>query len=122
MTATYAQRKALGDFGERLAARHLTERGLRILARNFRCEDGELDIIAADGEILVGCEVKTRRSTRYGSPLDAVDPLKVDRVHRLTRRWAQENAYPYERVRVDVVTVIKPRRGAAELRHLVEVS
>jgi putative endonuclease len=123
MTATtYLQRKALGDFGERLAARHLSERGLQILARNYRCEDGELDIIAAAGEVLVGCEVKTRRSLRYGSPLEAVDRLKVDRVHRLTRRWAEENSYPYARIRVDVVTVIKPRRGPAELRHLIEVS
>lgn len=122
MTATYAQRKALGDYGERLAARHLSERGLRILALNYRCADGELDILAVDGAVLVGCEVKTRRSNRYGTPLEAIDAAKADRVHRLVRRWAAEHHYPYERVRVDVVTVLKPRRGPAEIRHLVEVS
>lgn len=122
MTATYAQRKALGDFGERIAARHLAERGMLILARNYRCGDGELDIIAADGAVLVGCEVKTRSSSRYGSPLEAVGVIKVDRVHRLVRRWAEENGYHYERVRVDVVTVLRPRRGRARISHLVEVS
>ena len=122
MASTYARRKALGDYGERLAARHLAERGLVVLARNWRCRDGELDIVAADGDVLVGCEVKTRTTTRYGSPLEAVDPLKADRINRLGRRWADEHGHTYSSVRVDVVAVLRPHRGRAELRHLIGVS
>ena len=122
MASTYAQRKALGDFGERLAARHLADRGLVVLARNWRCGDGELDIVAADGDVLVACEVKTRTSARYGSPLEAVDPRKADRIHRLVRRWAAEHEHSFTSVRLDVIAVIRPRRGRAELRHLAGVS
>jgi putative endonuclease len=93
-----------------------------VVARNWRCGDGELDIVATDADVLVGCEVKTRTTTRYGSPLEAVDPLKADRIHRLVRRWAAEHDHPYTSIRIDVIAVIRPRRGRAELRHLVGVS
>ena len=57
---------ALGRFGEEVAAEHLRLQGLQILARNWRCPTGELDIVARDGSSLVICEVKTRRSTAFG--------------------------------------------------------
>ena len=121
MASSYAQRKALGDYGERLAARHLVDLGFALLAQNWRCGEGEVDIIAADGDILVGCEVKTRTSTRYGSPLEAVDLHKADRVRRLVRRWASEQAREFVAVRLDVVAVMVPRRGRPELQQSVGV-
>ncbi|MBA2716596.1 MAG: YraN family protein, partial [Propionibacteriales bacterium] len=69
MTSTHAQRKALGDYGERLAAAHLVEKGLVVLDRNWRCSAGEIDIVAADGNTVVVCEVKTRSSCRFGTPM-----------------------------------------------------
>ena len=65
-------KQALGAHGEALAARHLVQRGMVVLDRNWRCPDGEIDLVLRDGPVLVVCEVKTRRSTAYGTPLEAV--------------------------------------------------
>lgn len=124
MTATYAQRKALGDFGERIAARFLTERGMTVLERNWRCSEGELDIVARDGCDLVVCEVKTRSSVRFGTPLEAITPAKALRLRRLGLRWAAAHLVLADgcSLRVDVVTVTTGPRGAAEVRHIVAVN
>ncbi len=124
MTATYAQRKALGEFGERVAARFLSELGMTVLDRNWRCDEGELDIVARDGGDLVACEVKTRTSGRYGTPVEAVTPAKAHRLHRLGRRWAAEHRElaGNPRLRVDVVAVTAGARGAATVDHVVGVA
>ena len=64
----------LGALGERIAAAYLTDAGLRVLDRNWRCREGELDIVAREGDALVFCEVKTRRGIGFGHPVEAVDP------------------------------------------------
>jgi len=69
--------RAVGDYGEQVACAHLTDAGLEVLERNWRCDQGELDIVARDGDTLVFCEVKTRRSDRFGSPLEAVTRAKA---------------------------------------------
>ncbi len=123
MTATYAQRKALGAFGERVAARFLTELGMTVLDRNWRCDEGEIDIVARDGSDLVVCEVKTRTSGRFGTPVEAVTAEKAHRLHRLGRRWAaaHRDRVGYARVRVDVLAVTAGARGAAEVDHVIAV-
>lgn len=117
MAATHAQRKALGDYGERLAARYLAEHDLRIVDRNWRCPDGEIDIVARDGRALVVCEVKTRSSDRYGTALEAITPEKAARLHRLGRRWAAEHGVHYSSLRIDVVTVSTAVRGTPVVTH-----
>jgi putative endonuclease len=112
--ATYAQRQALGDFGERLAARHLEKRGLTLLDRNWRCNDGEIDIVARDGATLVVCEVKTRSSTRYGTPFEAITTKKARRLHHLGVRWARDHGLGFVDLRVDVVTVLVGKRPTIE--------
>ena len=77
MTTTAAQRLALGAYGERVAATHLTDQGMVVLDRNWRCDQGELDLVLRDGEVLVACEVKTRSSDVGGSPHEAVGDAKV---------------------------------------------
>lgn len=123
MTATYAQRKALGDFGERLAARRLRGSGYTLLDRNWRCSDGEIDIVARHGDVLVVCEVKTRSSVAFGTPLESIDTVKAARLHRLGVRWLQAHPEfrPVSRIRVDVVAILRRRRGAAVVEHLVGV-
>lgn len=106
MTATYAQRKALGDYGERLAGRELERRGLEVLDRNWRCAQGEIDIVARHGGALVVCEVKTRTSDRYGAPVEAVTARKAARLHRLGFAWAKAHQVAYEQLRIDVVAVL----------------
>lgn len=112
---------AVGRYGEDVAARHVVARGWQVLARNWRCSDGELDLVALDGRELVVVEVKTRRSTTYGSPAEAVTARKLARVRRLAARWLAEHDVRPASVRVDVVCVTVPRSGAALVEHLVGV-
>jgi putative endonuclease len=121
MAVTHAQRRALGDFGERLAVRHLTEQGIAVLDRNWRCRDGEIDIVARSGSTLVVCEVKTRTSTRFGTPLEAITATKADRLHRLGWQWARAHQERFDTLRIDIVTVVLPRRGRRRLEHLTGV-
>ena len=118
MTTTAASRRALGTYGEDLAARHLVERGMAVLDRNWRCAAGEIDLVLRDGDVLVACEVKTRRGDGTGSPHEAVDGTKLERLHRLLWRWAEEHGVHPADARVDLVAVLRPRRGAAVLDHV----
>src|SRR5829696_6815525 len=77
----------LGRFGEDLAVRHLEAAGLQVLDRNWRCAEGEIDIVAAEGDTLVVCEVKTRTGTGFGDPAEAVVGAKAARLRRLALRW-----------------------------------
>jgi putative endonuclease len=115
----------LGSYGERMAVRYLTDRGLEVLDRNWRCDLGEVDIVARDVGCLVVCEVKTRRSTTFGQPIEAVDHRKLARLRRLAAAWLAERralGEPVHRisgVRVDVVGVLRPRRGPCRIEHVV---
>lgn len=114
---------ALGQYGQRVAEHHLVSAGLTVVARNWRCVDGELDLIATDGPVLVFCEVKTRSSTAYGDPAEAVLGAKAVRLRRLALRWlAAQQGYgdprDWPELRFDVVSVLRQPRGAASVRHL----
>jgi putative endonuclease len=108
-----------------VAARHLEQAGMELLDRNWRGAGGELDLLARDGDVLVAVEVKTRRGTAFGHPAEAVTPAKLERVRRLTGQWLAEQAGSRDRrfagVRVDVVAVVLPRSGPAQVEHLVGV-
>ncbi|MGW1980473.1 YraN family protein [Streptomyces sp. NPDC001889] len=110
---------ALGRYGEELAARLLTEAGMTVLARNWRCgRAGEIDIVARDGDTVVVCEVKTRRPGPFGQPMAAVTPAKAERLRRLAACWLERHDDPPPAgVRIDLVGVVLPRRGAARLEH-----
>ncbi|MDH6122116.1 YraN family protein [Kitasatospora sp. GAS204B] len=81
---------ALGRYGEEVAARRLAEDGLRVLERNWRCPEGELDIILLDDDTIAVCEVKTRSEHSFQQPEEALGPAKVDRLRRLAERWLVE--------------------------------
>lgn len=109
---------ALGRFGEDLAARGLVAADWQLLERNWRCRDGELDIVARDGATVVFVEVKTRSSTLYGDPAEAVSPRKAARIRRLAARWLAEHPeIVRDGVRFDVVTVLRSP-GAPTVRHI----
>lgn len=109
---------ALGREGEDIAAEYLRGCGLTVIARNWRCARGELDIIARDGSTLVVCEVKTRRGTRYGTPAEAVGPGKLRRLRRLALYWLDEQQAYAPSIRIDVIGIIRPPVGAPVLEHL----
>jgi len=112
------RRRALGRYGEDLATRRLIEAGMRILDRNWRCRDGEIDIVAADGDALVVCEVKTRRAGWYEHPMAAVRPEKTARLRLLAERWLEQHGGPPPGgVRIDVIGVLLPARGAPVVQH-----
>nr|WP_305526588.1 YraN family protein [Streptomyces sp. 2314.4] len=116
--STGTRRRALGRYGEDLAARRLTEAGMRILDRNWRCRDGEIDIVAADGDALVVCEVKTRRAGWYEHPMAAVRPEKTARLRLLAERWLERHGGPPPGgVRIDVIGILLPARGAPVVQH-----
>lgn len=109
---------AVGQYGEDVAARHLQEAGLEIVARNWRCGEGEIDIVARERGALVFCEVKTRSSDRFGLPAEAVSRRKADRLRRLAYLWLQEHRLRATEVRFDVVSVTRQPVGAAVVEHL----
>ena len=108
----------LGAYGEQVAAAHLVASGMTVLERNWRCPLGEIDIVARDGDVLVVCEVKTRSSTALGHPLEAVTALKAARLRRLAAAWITERRVHPAEVRIDLVGVLRPARGAAGVEHV----
>lgn len=109
---------ALGRHGEQLAAEYLQQAGFRILDRNWRCAEGEIDIVMVDRRVLVVCEVKTRSGTGYGTPLEAITRQKVRRLRHLAIRWVQANGVLFDEVRVDAVEVLKDGRGGFTIEHV----
>lgn len=109
---------ALGRSGEDAAVAYLTSRGLQVVERNWRCRYGELDIVARDGPVLVFCEVKTRRGTRFGSPVDAITVAKAARLRRLAGLWLAQGAGHQGQLRIDVIGILWHRDGTLAIEHL----
>ncbi|MBI3647324.1 MAG: YraN family protein [Actinobacteria bacterium] len=99
------QRGAIGAAGEDAAARLYESRGFRILARNWRCRLGELDLVLARGDLLVVCEVKTRRGASFGGGYEAVTPRKRAKVRALAEVFLLASGARPGSVRFDVASV-----------------
>jgi len=116
-----APRQALGKQGEELAAGFLRRLGYRILGANVRTRLGEIDIIADDPTepALVFVEVKTRRSSAFGSPIEAVDGRKQRRLVRLAEAWLQQHPERADATcRFDVIGVLVDGRGDPAIEHI----
>ncbi|WP_018155552.1 YraN family protein [Demetria terragena] len=123
-SATENPRGALGRFGEETAARYLLAHGYEVLARNWRCgREGELDVVALSPQrdCVVVVEVKTRRSTQYGSPLEAVTWAKARRLRRLAGAWCQANEPSAPYVRIDVIGVLVLGDRPPQITHVEAV-
>ncbi len=123
MTRTES-RAAIGARGEQLAVDYLSQLGLRVLARNWRCRYGELDVIAADdiARTVVFVEVKTRTGEQYGGVEQAVTPVKVRRLRRLAGLWLAQQHGSWASVRIDVVAIRVGRRRTPEITHIQGVA
>jgi putative endonuclease len=119
-TAHAADRRSdeLGRRGEDLAADYLAGTGLVVLSRNWRCREGEVDLIATDGQRLVVCEVKTRSGTGYGEPSEGVTPAKAARIRRVTASWLRAYRVGWCEIRFDVLAVLCPQDGPVTVEHL----
>jgi putative endonuclease len=104
-------RSTLGRAGEDEAAAFYVRSGFEVLERNWRCDGGELDVVARRGSLIVFCEVKTRSSTMWGLPAEAVDRRKQARLRRLAGRWLADRGGRAREIRFDVVAVERGPSG-----------
>jgi putative endonuclease len=108
----------LGQQGEQLAADFLAGAGLEILERNWRCNRGEIDIVALDGRTLVICEVKTRSDVVFGTPLESITRQKAARLRGLAVDWVKAHGAFFEEIRIDVVGVLRAASGEFTIQHV----
>jgi ribonuclease HII len=109
-------RRELGRRGERLAAEYLEKQGYAICEMNYRCEAGEMDIVALDGECLVFVEVRTRRSKKFGTPAESITTVKKQKLIEVAQTYLQEHESLPLDWRIDVVSIQLSRRG--DVQHL----
>jgi putative endonuclease len=112
----FGRRAPSGAAGESLACRYLEKRGLAILARNYRCRVGEIDVVARDRDVIVFVEVKERRGASHGAGYDGVTSGKRQRVVRAAQRYAQDHGLSEAAIRFDVVS-IDWLDGEPQVRH-----
>ena len=106
-----------GDLGEEIALRHLSSLGYDLVKRNYRTRYGEIDLILRDGETIVFVEVKLRRDTGYGDPLDSVTTRKQEQVRAIAEQYLNEIEPEFEALRFDVVGILA-RGGRPEITHV----
>jgi putative endonuclease len=106
-----------GEAGETLACRHLESRGLVVVARNFRCRSGEVDVVAKDGETTVFVEVKERTGVTHGEASEAVTFGKRRRIVRAARLYAATRGLSESPLRFDVVGIDWADDGRPRIRH-----
>lgn len=116
-----AAKDALGRQGESIAREHLLSRGIVVLECNWRCSQGEIDIVAREGDELVFVEVKTRSGVGFGHPFAAITPVKLARMRRLAAAWCEARPGVRAGIRLDAVAVMVPPRGDVTVEHLVGI-
>lgn len=108
----------IGRVGENLAVEYLQERGYRIIERNWRTRAGEIDIIALDGRIAVGVEVKTRSTLFAGHPFEAITGEKIRRLRKLILAWCHQTKPGVYSVRVDAVSIVLGPGKNPQIEHI----
>jgi putative endonuclease len=109
--------KRLGERGEDAAAAYLERIGISVVERNWRCAHGEVDIVGLDGETVVLCEVKTRRTRAKGNPEESITAAKRRRYARLAEAYLQESGLTEVALRFDVIALLVIAEDRALLRH-----
>ncbi len=104
-------RQRLGQYGERLAEQHLVSRGYIILARNYRCPAGEMDLVAQAGPMVIFVEVRTRRGRGYGTPEDSITPRKQAHLIAVAQTYLYEHMLDDALWRIDMVAVEMSAQG-----------
>jgi len=113
-------RKELGDAGESLACKFLKKSGYRILARNFECPVGEIDIICSTDGVIAFVEVKTRVDDSAADPENNIRRDKKRHIERTARYWLAQNGNPPGAYRFDAISIVMPEKGDPVVRHIVD--
>lgn len=115
-------RQQVGARGEDLAAAELRRQGMEVIARNWRCRLGEIDIIAAEpaatGRTLVFCEVKCRTGLGFGHPLEAITWAKTRKLRELASEWMRSERVVASAIRLDAIGVVMVPGREPELTHV----
>jgi putative endonuclease len=114
------RRRDTGILGEKLACDFLGRNGYHIIETNYRCPDGEIDIIARQGEVLVFVEVRTKRSRQFGSPEESITPAKMEKLRTMAARYGQSHSGLPTSWRIDVVAVQMERNGRVSRIEIIE--
>ena len=116
-----AEKDALGRMGEQLAVEFLIRAGYTVLERNWRCRQGEIDIVAREGGTTVFVEVKTRSGVGYGHPFEALSLTKLARLRRLAGAWCETHPEVVGDIRIDAIAVISPPHESPTIEHIEAV-
>lgn len=106
-----------GKEGEELACRYITEKGFRIIERNYRFHKGEIDIIAKDQETLVFIEVKYRKTLEYGYPVESITPNKVKQIRHIASAYLFERKIDNTACRFDVIAILETEGRKPVIEH-----
>lgn len=122
-TPTTSHDQQVGRLGEDLAHAHLHRLGWQVVERNWRCSDGEIDLVAREplpdgGSVLVFVEVKYRSGLGYGRPLEAITRAKVAKLVDLAHRWLREHQERATLIRIDGIGVLRRGDGTHQVEHV----
>ena len=113
-------RKTIGNSGEQKSCDYLLNHGFSIVERNYRTKDGEIDIIAKTGEILVFVEVKTRTTVEFGNPAEAVNETKIEHMLKTAKYFLYSNRINNKSMRFDVIEVFI-YKGRYKVNHIKQI-
>ena len=114
------KRRETGIKGEKLACDFLGMNGYDILETNYRCAEGEIDIIAKQGDTLVFIEVRTKRSEQFGSPEESITPTKMNKLRAVAAHYGQNRDNLPVSWRIDVLAIQMERDGKVSRMELIE--
>ncbi len=111
---------SVGKYGEDRASEFLERQGYQVIERNWRCNSGEIDIVARDNDCLVFAEVKTRTRVGFGHPFEAITAAKMQTMRRLVGEWCKAHGISAVQVRLDAISVLLTG-GKVHIEHLKQV-
>lgn len=114
------KRRETGALGEKVAGAFLENNGYEIIEKNYRCAEGEVDIIATQGNTLVFIEVRTKRNRQYGSPEESITLVKSERLRGLAERYMQEQEKTKVNWRIDLVAIEMERGNRVKRIEIIE--
>jgi len=114
-------KKELGDYGEKIAAKYLSKNGYRIISTNYRCRFGEIDIVSKYKDVIVFIEVKTRRNTTFGRPIESINTNKIRHLIKTINFYINENKLFNYNFRIDAIEIIFDKDNKIHINHIENI-